>query len=472
MVGLQPLNVISLHFFSLTLCNTTFLTCIAASFSLPYRYVQPGDEVHEFDTICQVQSDKATVDITSRYHGVVTSLGAPVGEMIQVGTPLLFLQTDGASPHINVAEPSSTDNAKSSPTNTRSSSLADQMAADAASSRQDERLRIPSIASHYDLEDDASGASPRKVLTSPAVRKLAADHQIDLHTIKGTGPSGRILKYDVVQYLRQQGLMDSGVEGTVAATMKPSLPTPSTLPPSTILSEPEIIELKGYHRYMVQTMTQALQIPHMTLGDEVILDEILALRKRLGDKNDDTSPNISILAFMLKACSLALSEFPILNASIHSLERCELKIHREHHLGVAMDTPRGLVVPAVQNVQAKSLVEIQAELDQLKQHARIGQIDASVLNPTFTLSNVGALGVGQTMSAVLATPQVAMGAVGRLQRVPRFVSPDALDVQAVHVANVSWTGDHRVLDGATLAKFHKSFAAFLQDPVQMLVHTR
>ena len=461
--------------------------------------------MQEFDTLCQVQSDKATVDITSRYAGTITQLGAHVGDFCQVGEPLLYLTTTttttttttntaGASSGRHAArhedehdtdakQESTTTPSDATGTNFSSSSsssslsapkstpsLADQMAADAATNRHEERLRIPTLATHYTLEGEHDdGHQPHKVLTSPAVRKIAAEHHLDLATLHGTGPQGRILKQDVLQYIRQQQ--------PTTRTSTPTETTPTQVahklsPPQsdTANHDDEIVQLKGYSRYMVHTMTAALQIPHMTLGDEVVLDAVLRLRQQWKQDHDT---DVSVLAFLLKACSLALLEYPLLNASIHDLDSCQLQVHRHHHLGVAMDTPRGLVVPAVQNVQAKSLLEIQHELNRLKEQAKSANgVDSTVLNPTFTLSNIGALGVGNTMSAVLAAPQVAMGALGRLQRVPRFVSADSLDVQAVQVAQVSWTADHRFLDGATLARFHLRFAAFLQDPTKMLWHCK
>uniref|UniRef100_A0A7S3L4J1 Lipoamide acyltransferase component of branched-chain alpha-keto acid dehydrogenase complex, mitochondrial n=1 Tax=Amphora coffeiformis TaxID=265554 RepID=A0A7S3L4J1_9STRA len=194
-------------------------------------YVQPGDTVHEFDVVCQVQSDKATVDITSRYQGTITTLGASPGEMIQVGQPLLYFlssnnnknhhHNDDAKKHPpantnrtttekdahnnNNNIPSSTTNTTTTPRST----LADQMAADATIKQDEERLRIPqTLATHYQLQgdndDDHNNKNKNKIRTSPAVRKIAADHGLDLHILRGTGPQGRILKHDVVQYLQQQ----------------------------------------------------------------------------------------------------------------------------------------------------------------------------------------------------------------------------------------------------------------------------
>jgi 2-oxoisovalerate dehydrogenase E2 component (dihydrolipoyl transacylase) len=437
-------------------------------------HVQPGDVVQEFDVLCQVQSDKATVDITSRYAGEISALGGQVGEMIAVGTPLLYFRkalpdethamaTGETEKDAPLELSSLSSSSVPLPFPSSATTLTDQLAADAVLGRTEERLQIPQVASHYALESDEQDkyASKHRVLTSPAVRKLAADYGINVATIVGSGPGGRVLKNDVLRFAQQQGRTTS--------SQSPESPLVASNQSTTISNSPtasndNIIQLKGYHRYMVSSMTNALKIPHMTLGDEVIMDQLLDCRQRM-------TPKISVLAFLLKACSLALLDFPLLNASVHSIERCELQVHSSHHLGVAMDTPRGLVVPAVQNVESKSLVEIQAEIDHLKEQARSGIVDSKVLNPTFTLSNIGALGVGQSMQAVLCPPQVAMGAVGRVCRVPRFVG-DTMEVTAVRLCHVSWSADHRVLDGATLARFHQRFALLIEDPVRMLVQLK
>jgi 2-oxoisovalerate dehydrogenase E2 component (dihydrolipoyl transacylase) len=412
--------------------------------------------------------------------------------MIAVGTPLLYLNlttTLAGAPTKTVTSSEtshSENNDEWAPTSSplpppslsqSPSTLADQLVADAALGHTEERLQIPQVASHYDLASDdqdttlGSKSHRTRVLSSPAVRKLAADYGINAATIVGSGPGGRVLKYDVLRFLQQQGLLersDASTPTTSSTTTSPTTRADATRTPileADTTDATDIVQLKGYHRFMVASMTQALKIPHMTLGDEVVMDQLLDCRRRI-------EPKISVLAFFLKACSLALVDFPLLNASVHSIERCELQVHRCHHLGVAMDTPRGLVVPAVQNVESKSLSEVQAEIDHLKEQAAAGIVDSQVLNPTFTLSNIGALGVGQSMQAVLCPPQVAMGAVGRLQRLPRFVNEGTKEVTAVRLCHVSWSADHRVLDGATLARFHQRFATYIEDPVRMLVHLK
>jgi 2-oxoisovalerate dehydrogenase E2 component (dihydrolipoyl transacylase) len=198
---------------------------------------------------------------------------------------------------------------------------------------------------------------------------------------------------------------------------------------------------------------------------------LLQCRREL--KESTHGLNISILAFLIKACSLALKQYPVCNAILHDLDKCQLKIMHCHNLGIAMDTPRGLVVPVIRNVQTKSLVEIQHDLDRLKLLAADSKLAPDdLMTPTFSLSNIGSMGGGTYMQPVIVPPQLAMGAFGKIQRVPRFVDKNDDQVYAASIMNVSWAGDHRFLDGATLARFHAAFKGYVENPVHMLVHLK
>jgi 2-oxoisovalerate dehydrogenase E2 component (dihydrolipoyl transacylase) len=161
------------------------------------------------------------------------------------------------------------------------------------------------------------------------------------------------------------------------------------------------------------------------------------------------------------------------------LQNFQVRLLPRHDLGVAMATPRGLVVPVVRGCEQRSLLELQIELNRLKAAATESRLHADDLTtPTFTLSNIGSMNVGQTLKPVLVPPLVAMGALGRIQRVPRFVEDDddganpsdKNTVVATNILHVSWAGDHRILDGATLARFHLAFASYVSNPHRMLLH--
>lgn len=475
-------------------------------------FVNVGDVIHQFDRVCEVQSDKATVEITSRYDGVVVErTGGNVGDLVRVGQPLLRVRVAREGNDEPAAWRSGSDS--ESPPWDRE----DEGTWNMPPPSSEERLRIPSVGSQFHLSSDddvlekdddyteldasitrsqaatayeASQATrdcEGKFQASPAVRKLGAEYKIDLTTIRPSGPGGRLLKSDVVTYLKEQGLW----RGIEAAADQQTIPASGTDRSVTTASRPleqkdEIIQLKGYNRLMVQTMTASLQIPHMGFADELILNHLLQCRQQLNQ--DGSSTNLSMLVFLTKAASLALTEVPTVNALVHSATDYEIQVKTDHNIGIAMDTPRGLVVPVLKQVQRKSLVELQNELNTLKELAAASQLKTEHLSDgTFTLSNIGSMGCGTYMQPVIVSPQLAMGAFGSIQTVPRFskamstaanggndlkINAEELSVVAAKVLNVSWAGDHRFLDGATLARFHKVFKRFVENPVAMLANMR
>jgi 2-oxoisovalerate dehydrogenase E2 component (dihydrolipoyl transacylase) len=373
-------------------------------------YVQPGDHVRQFDRICEVQSDKATVEITSRYDGVVEELSGQVGDMMQVGRPLLHVRTEsrnsgenGGRSHPETSPPQlsnpfigGSSTVASSEQQRRERTLSAILREDAVwdGASDYERLNIPTIASHYLLDSDedavsADGGSkdlaalPSDVdirrssfQASPAVRRLGKEYRLDLSTIHPSGPHGRLLKSDVVTYLKEQGLW-KGEEEPDTLQNDPQLGSraPSRPPDLRVHgenTEDRIVQLKGYHRLMMQSMTAALQIPHMGFGDELVVTELVRHRRELNDalvlqhqasfESGDPSAEplrLSMLTLLIKACSLSLSEHPMVNAVVHNADACQLRLSSNHNIGIAVDTPRGLVVPVIHSVQSKSPVEIQ-----------------------------------------------------------------------------------------------------------------
>jgi 2-oxoisovalerate dehydrogenase E2 component (dihydrolipoyl transacylase) len=207
-------------------------------------------------------------------------------------------------------------------------------------------------------------------------------------------------------------------------------------------------------------MTAALKIPHLGFMDEVRVDEAF---KCVAGRKD-----VTMLCVLIKAASLALEDYPDLNATVDA-EVTELRINHEHNLGIAMDTPRGLLVPVIADVRSKSVFDIAKELNRLKELGAAGKLGMQELSGgTFSLSNIGSVG-GTYASPVIMPPQVAIGAFGRAKRVPVFESPHSLVVKEARVMPISWSADHRVIDGATVAKFSNRFKALVENPVDMLL---
>jgi pyruvate/2-oxoglutarate dehydrogenase complex dihydrolipoamide acyltransferase (E2) component len=208
-------------------------------------------------------------------------------------------------------------------------------------------------------EEQTSSTTLNKVLTTPAVRKLGKEYNINLHAVAGTGPKGRVLKADVLKILHdiRQVSVNDEIQ-PLASTRRET--------PRVPLGEDETVPIRGYNRLMCKTMTASLQIPHMCYADEINMNAVLTCRRDLKPIAESHGVKLSLLAFAIKAVSLAMTEFRVLNSSLDP-EQYTLTYKVDHNIGVAMDTPRGLVVPVIRVCQNLSILEIAQELERLKQ---------------------------------------------------------------------------------------------------------
>lgn len=419
-------------------------------------FVSPGDSVRQFDPVCEVQSDKATVEITSRYDGVVTSLEGQVGDIIAVGNPLMHLTLNAGN---NV---STTTDAPPKLSSIQEEEHVQQSLPDEPTQKQDY--------GEHDLKISASGAIPApnnvfaKILATPAVRRLGKENNIDLMSIEGSGRDGRVVKSDVLRILAKQ---DSGVVSS--NTQKDQPMSDSAL--ATTTKATTTMPIRGYSRLMIKSMEASLQLPHMCYSDEVDMTQLKECRSQLQQSNlllDSSVNKLSYLPFFVKAASLAIKDFPMINATIDA-EACTMTYHVDHHIGVAMDTSRGLAVPVVRSCQNKSVLEIAIELNRLRDLASTNALNEhDIANPTFTMSNIGAIG-GTYMSPIVTPPQVAIGAMGKIQRLPRFVDDHSDEIRSAHIMQISWAADHRAIDGATMARFSNRWKSLIESPMTMTI---
>jgi len=200
-------------------------------------------------------------------------------------------------------------------------------------------------------------ANGNKPLATPAVRKLTMDYDLDLSSVEGTGKDGRVLKSDVLQELRKQGLLEE-----CPAVLNESASPPK---PHHASSEDEIVAIRGYNRIMVNAMQTTLQVPHMVYSDEVDMTALKQCRDDLKPLAEQKGVKISYLPFAVKACSLAMKEYPIMNSSIDA-EKMTLTMHANHDIGVAIDSPKGLVLPVIRRCQDLSILDIALELNRLR----------------------------------------------------------------------------------------------------------
>ncbi|XP_053104851.1 lipoamide acyltransferase component of branched-chain alpha-keto acid dehydrogenase complex, mitochondrial isoform X2 [Hemicordylus capensis] len=404
-------------------------------------YVKEGDIVSQFDSICEVQSDKASVTITSRYDGIIRKLHYNLDEIAYVGKPLVDIETDALK---DVAP-------------------------------EEDVVEAPAVSHDEHTHQEIKG---HKTLATPAVRRLAMENNIKLSEVVGTGKDNRILKEDILNYLDKQtgAILPLSPKPKIITPSLKLEPTPdmpkektSTIPISqhiVIAGKDKTEALSGFHKAMVKTMTAALKIPHFGYYDEVELNQLVQLREEMKPTAQARGVNLSFMPFFIKAASLGLLHYPILNASVDENAQ-NITYKASHNIGVAMDTEQGLLVPNVKNVQARTVFEIASELNRLQNLGSANQLGTNDLTGgTFTLSNIGRIG-GTYAKPVILPPEVAIGALGKIQVLPRFDSNG--EVFKAQIMNVSWSADHRIIDGATMARFSNLWKSYLENPASMLL---
>lgn len=429
-------------------------------------FVEPGARVEEFDKICEVQSDKASVDIPSRFSGVIKKLHYEAGEMAKVGKPLIDMDVPE-----EVAE--AADEMDSAPQHGRDTGAEGITSDGLRSTIQSGESSAPIV----ELKED-SGKPPdtkrnHATLATPAVRHLTRELNVNIADINGSGRDGRVTKDDVHQFAKARDTSEPSPvpPGTPAASQPYRRPALDHGP-----QQETEVQLTKIQSQMFKSMTASLKIPHFLYADEVDVSSLFQLRHRLNKSLANSPPpdgqttKLSILPFLIKAMSLALSRYPILNARVDAGGdgKPALVMRSQHNIGVAMDTPQGLLVPVIKNVNNLSILSIAAELARLQSLAQAGKFSAADLSGgTITLSNIGNIG-GTYVAPVIVEHAVAILGIGKKRTIPAFGEEGELIKR--DVMNFSWSADHRVVDGATMARAGEMVRGFVEEPDMMLVH--
>lgn len=385
--------------------------------------VKEGDKVEEDQPVADVMTDKALVQIPAKDAGTISKLYYNKGDIAKVHSPLYAIDL-GGSAQTSVA-----------------SSVAVSSEAPSASAEQ----------------QPAAGDLPvrqGKALASPAVRRLAREKNIDIAQVPGSGKKGRVMKDDIHAFVNQ-GNRPSAVQSQVQSTA-------SVVTSGGVRVEP----LKGIKAAMAKQMTESVfSIPHFSVSEEIEMDAMIALRAQLKSEFEAKNVKLSFLPIMMKAMSQALLQFPIINAQLNP-EGNEIHYFEDHNIGLAVDSKIGLLVPNIKQVQNKSIFDIAQELQVIIEQAREGRLSQDTLKGgTISISNIGVLG-GTTATPVINKPESAIVALGKIQRLPRFDEND--NVKAVNIMHVSWSGDHRIIDGATMVRFNNLWKSYLENPVTLL----
>jgi 2-oxoisovalerate dehydrogenase E2 component (dihydrolipoyl transacylase) len=418
-------------------------------------FVEPEARVEEFDKICEVQSDKASVEIPSRFTGVIKKLHYESGEMAIVGKPLVDIdvQEDIMEKDPGGAAPWDDHNSTTSSASP---------------------IKPSKLSQHLVMGDQTSPPIKKgkhATLAAPAVRHLTRALDVDISSVIGTGKDGRVMKEDVYRFAEARDLS--------SATTSEPISTPCSISSPVFDDGPQketAVALSNIQVQMFKTMTRSLTIPHFLYADEIDFSSLTSLRHRLNKslanfRNETTK--LSFLPFIIKAVSLSLHQYPILNARAEidsSTSKPSLLMRSQHNIGIAMDTPHGLLVPVIRNVASLDILSIAAELSRLQSLASAGKLTASDLSGgTITVSNIGNIG-GTYVSPVIVEKEVAILGIGKIRAVPAF--DDNGNVIKKHICNFSWSADHRVVDGATLARAAEVLRRFVEEPDCMMVHLR
>jgi pyruvate dehydrogenase E2 component (dihydrolipoamide acetyltransferase) len=432
-------------------------------------HVASGDVVNNEDPLVTLESDKATMDIPSPAAGTVRELRVKVGDLVNRGTPILLLDTEGAAveppPLADQQEPPALDEGDlAAAREPAARSVAEAPVAGATAGAGEVGAAAGASAAAGAGAGAEALADYDGVHASPGVRRLARELGLDLTALSGTGPKGRITKEDVIAGVRGPAAAEGGGRGgePPAGAGIPEVPAQdfSKFGPVEVRPLTRIQRLSGpaLHRSW-------LNVPHVTHDDEADITDLDAYRRELDTAAKAEGYRVTLLAFLMKASVSALREFPKFNSSL-TPEKDALIYKGYYHLGVAVDTPDGLVVPVIHDVDRKGVTELSKELGATSARAREGKLGpADLQGACFTISSLGGIG-GTSFTPIVNAPEVAILGVVRSKMAPVW---DGSAFVPRLMLPLSLSYDHRVIDGALAARFVRYLCGVLEDIRRLLL---
>jgi len=399
--------------------------------------VKQGDAVKAEDTLITLETDKATMDVPSPFDGVIKELKIKVGDKVSEGVLIAVIEASG-------------DAVAAAPT------AAAPAAAPTAAAPATAPTPAPVAAAPAPAAPAVSSAPVGKSHASPSIRRFARELGVDLSLVKGSAPKGRITKDDVQNYVKAALATPRGTATGVGGIQLLDMPVVDFAKYGEIESQPlsRIKKISGANLHRNWVM-----LPHVTQFDEADITELEAFRKEIGAEYVKQGIKITPLVFLLKAVVMALQKFPEFNASLDSSGE-KLILKKYYHIGVAVDTPDGLMVPVIRDVDQKGLVQLAKELGEISQRARDKKLSAAEMQGgCFSISSLGGIG-GTAFTPIINAPEVAILGVSRSSMKP--VWKDGEFVPRLMLP-LSLSYDHRVIDGASGARFTTALAQVLSD---------
>jgi pyruvate dehydrogenase E2 component (dihydrolipoamide acetyltransferase) len=401
--------------------------------------VKIGDEIKADQAVAEIETDKAIVEIPTPKAGKVSKLFGKEGDILKVGSTLATLSMPGEE--IPAAKPP-----EMKPEEIKHVEVTPEI----KPPEKPPEIK-PQEIKHVEVSPGIKPSEkppevPGRVLAAPATRRLARELGVDISGIAGSGPGGRVTDEDVKKFAE--------------APPKPSEVTPSEVAPETKALE-ERIQVKGIRKTIGERMVKSLfTAPHVVSMDEADVTELVKLREKEKKAAEEKGIKLTYLAFIVKAVTVALKQHPYLNASLDS-QKNEIVLKRYYNIGVAVDTPEGLMVPVIKNTDQKSIMELAKETERLAEEARTRKIKLSDLKGnTFTITNIGSIG-GLFSTPIINPPDVAILGVHRIRDMAVVIDGE---IKIRKILPLVLSFDHRVLDGAQAARFMNTLMEHLKDP--------
>jgi len=420
--------------------------------------VKTGQRIERDQPVIEVETEKASLEVPATTAGVVRELLISKGDTISVGQVIARVERDGEQSGAE-AEQSGAETAQPSAEAEEPHAEAEQASAGSAepdsAGGDDSVIVFPAGGAVAERRAPEIGST---VPAAPSTRRLAREIGVDIGTVRGSGPGGRISRSDVKSHAKRI-VVGVGRGAGVAATA-PALPDLSEW------GEVERRPLSNVRRVTARAMATAwAAVPHVTQFDRADVTELESLRRRFNDRRTEDAPKLTMTALVVTTVAAALRRFPDFNASL-DLEGDAVVYRNYVHVGVAVDTERGLLVPVIRDVDRKGLLTIAAEMNELAGRARQRKLSPDEMKGAgFTVSNLGGLGTTY-FSPIVNWPQVAILGVGRAERLAVYDEDDRPRPRLMLPLSVSY--DHRLIDGADAARFARWIAEALEQPLLLL----
>ncbi len=412
--------------------------------------VKIGDTVKADQTVAEIMTDKATVEVPSPYAGVVKELKFKAGDVVKVENVLLTLSSSGAAP-------------SNGPVAT-SSAVAASAHSTVVNNAPSQAYTKTAPSAPMAMQATSGGIFPpvadSKVLATPATRRLAREMGVDLNQMTGSGLAGRVTRDDVIGAKGgTSSVVSSGAGATSAGSPTMNFPKPAFN--STNAAMEERVDLIGIRKKIAQNLQMSKSIiPHFTIMDEADVSQLVTLRESLKEFAEKNGTKITYLPFVVKALIATIREFPQFNASIDDAAS-QIVYKKYFNIGFAADTPNGLVVPVIKNADQKSILDISKEIIDLSKRARDGKLKSDEMKgASITITNIGSVG-GTYATPIINHPEVAILGMYKISDKPILKDGQLAFIKSM---NYTVTCDHRLIDGAVAANFLKSFFQKIQNP--------